>query len=43
LSCLQVDVTTIDEFCTERGITDVHLAKIDIESPEPMAIEGMQK
>ena len=42
LSCLQVDVTTIDEFCQERGITDVGLAKLDIESLEPQAIEGMQ-
>ena len=42
LSCLQVDVTTIDEFCKERGITDVGLAKLDIESLEPQAIVGMQ-
>jgi hypothetical protein len=42
LSCLQVDVTTVDEFCKERGITDVGLVKLDIESLEPQAIEGMQ-
>jgi FkbM family methyltransferase len=43
LSCLEVEVTTIDEFCKERGITKVDLAKLDVESLEPQAIEGMRK
>jgi FkbM family methyltransferase len=43
LSCLQVDVTTIDDFCQAHGITNVSLAKLDIESLEPQAIAGMRK
>ena len=42
LFCLRVDVTTIDEFCKERGITEIGLVKLDIEGLEPQAIEGMQ-
>ena len=42
LFCLRVDVTTIDEFCKERGITDVGLVKLDIEGLGPQAIEGMR-
>ena len=42
LSCVPVDVTTIDKFCQERSITDVGLVKLDIEGLEPQAIEGMR-
>jgi FkbM family methyltransferase len=42
LPSLQVEVTTIDRFCHQRGITDVGLAKLDIESLEPQAMEGMR-
>jgi hypothetical protein len=43
LSVAHVDVTTIDEFCSEHNVTNVGLAKIDIEGLEPQAIEGMRK
>ena len=42
LTPLQVDVTTIDHFCREHGIAEISLAKLDIESLEPQAIEGMR-
>jgi FkbM family methyltransferase len=38
-----VEVTTIDNFCRERGVGEVDLVKIDIEGLEPRALEGMRE
>lgn len=36
-----VPVTTIDEFCRGRGISNIDLIKLDIEGLEPQAVRGM--
>lgn len=38
-----VDVTTIDQFVAESGITDVRLIKLDLQGNELKALEGARK
>jgi FkbM family methyltransferase len=38
-----VETTAIDQFCEQRGIDRIDLAKLDIEGLEPEAIVGMQR
>jgi FkbM family methyltransferase len=38
-----VAVTTIDEFCRSRGVSQIDLIKLDIEGLEPHALRGMSR
>lgn len=40
---LDVDVVSLDEFCDERGITDVDFVKLDVEAAELLVLQGAQK
>jgi FkbM family methyltransferase len=40
---IEVELTTIDQFCDEQGIDEVHLLKIDVEGSEKAVLQGASR
>lgn len=43
VSVLEAPVTTIDDFCRQEGIEEIHILKMDIQGGELLALEGAQE